>query len=304
MPAQAMSRFCTVIALLSTLPTAVRSDEGVNAALESAVLGHLIPYRLEVQCADAGTPRAFSLYRGEVAIWNNERQINLPAEDSLAILKILREARFSEFEERYGGVPKAEQQKAPLRVYCRVHLSVAGQEKTSVQLYGGEPSARLLELADALLDRVGALATAGIVASNLEDGLAHLAAGTLAAEALRLRYVRLPEDEKSLGVIVQVEHGQLSHQRYAPGRRLDPQEVAPISDDCLKRIAAAATGAEAWSLPRNMRWQTSLDIEFQVLDQKAQILAREGFRAEASPRQTERLLQLLDALEALPTGCR
>ena len=269
------------------------SAEQLTAALVAARGQPTTPFRLDVNCSDEASNRAVVVYRGRIGIWNGDRQVNLDDETRNRLLTRLLESNFPSFEARYGGRTRAPRQEAPLRVTCRVHLELGAMSKTSVQLLEGAQSAGLLE----------PLTANAIVPGNLEDGLAKLATGELAGEALQLRLTALPSaPDRDDGYILRIGGGQFSHQTYAPGRVVGEPVVRPL-DDCVREEAVAALrAAPVWNLPANLQNDRAAELSVAILGHRSTLIARPGFKAAPAPAQ-EQFARLVERLETRFTAC-
>ncbi|MGB5337363.1 MAG: hypothetical protein WBN07_17220, partial [Woeseiaceae bacterium] len=187
--------FSLVFLIMQGGPAPAATPEPLTAALTAARADSGVPFHLRVNCTERDSRRSLEVIRGSVAVWGNHWQVRLAAKDRAALIDMLLDADFAHFAPRYGEKPKADKQEAPLKVSCRIHVAVQEAKKTSIQLLDGEPSEQLLGLARQLLDRIEPLAADGVMAADLEDGLAKLADGALAPEVLRLRLLSLHESE-------------------------------------------------------------------------------------------------------------
>lgn len=296
--------------LMTVLTTASLAGESVDraAALSLAIQDVLhdpqTPYHLEVDCTDDEAIRSLKVFRGEVAIWNRERQIMLEAVERKVLLTMLLDAGFSNFEARYGGRPKAEKEEAALRVSCRINLAVSELKKTSVQLYEGEQSAALLGLAAMLLDWIEPLAAGGVTATDIGDGLIKLADGKLAPETLELRLLRLPADVAvETGVILRILGGDISRQNYAPGRVVEPPDWSRITSCRLSRVVAALRDAGFRELPINLTGKGVAELEVGVLGHRKTVIARPRLNAAAQIPARDRFEQLVAELDRAGADC-
>lgn len=279
------------------------SADRLTAALLAAREQPATPFRLDVNCSDEASNRAVMVYRGRIGIWNGDRQVTLDEEARARLLTRLLESEFPSFDERYGGRRKAPRQEAPLRVTCRVHLELGDLSKTSVQLLEGEQSAALLQLAMGLLDDVEPLTATAIVPGDLEDGLAKLAAGELAGEALELRLTALPSaPDRVDGYILRIEGGHFSRQTYAPGRVIGEPDVRPLGDCAREEAVAALRSAPVWNLPGNLRSDRATELSVTILGHRSTLIARPGF-SPASAREQSVFDQLIERLETRLSAC-
>ncbi|MEL6951334.1 MAG: hypothetical protein AAGM16_14590 [Pseudomonadota bacterium] len=293
--------FNALATLLAAVSFSVSGSDSLDDVIQAAINDAEIPFQLEVSCANAQRRRSLAVYRGRVGVLNRTHQVTLSADDRLTLLQLLHDAGFSSFEARYGEKKKATKEEAPLRVSCRVHLEIATQEKTSVQLFDGAPSTSLLGLADALIDVAAAHQDAGLQITSLADGLVKLSDTVLAPEVLQLRLVRLPEDA-SLGFILRIEGGDVSRQAYAPGDTVgDP--TAQTLDACTSQKAIdALREASVWDLPRNLQRDGTTELDISVLGQKKSVIARSSYRHADDAAQIQ-FEELVSQLEDLPASC-
>lgn len=298
--------FLVLVTALQVLPFAAAAADQAPAltrAIQAAQDDPDIPFHLEVDCTDDEASRSLKVFRGEIAVWNRERQITLDSGKRRVLLELLFDARFPDFGARYGGRPKADKEEAALRVSCRIHLSVGGLQKTSVQLFEGEQSAELLGLAGKLLDRIAPHAADGVGASDLEDGLAKLANGALAPELLEFRLLWLPRDtETQAGFILRVQGGDISRQAYAPGRLVEAPDRQRIASCQMSEMLAALMVAKVWNLPVNLQREGLTELEVAVLGHRKTVIARSSFRSGGNDAQTG-FEVLMAQLELQPAGC-
>jgi hypothetical protein len=268
----------------------------VAAALEAARHEQAPRFHLIVHRTDEDGQRSLEVFPSGVGTWNRRAQIMLEPALRGSLLSILRERGFAAMAPSYGGKGKPGLQEAAMRITCRVELEFNGVRKTSVQLADGEQSEELAALADALLDEVEPLAKDAVSAADLTDGLRKLADGTLAAEALTLRFVRLPASKTTDGVILMVRGGEESTKDYAPGRFIGDEVAAGISDARLNALTKALLEAEVASLPVNLKSADHVELEVGVLGHRSTVTAREFSRAVADEAAQMRFDGLLDFL--------
>ena len=255
-------------------------------ALAAARADPAIPFDLEVDCTDGAERRSLEVMHGAVAVWNNSVQVRLSEKERTALIKVLTDANFSSFEARYGEVRKTDKQEAPLRVSCQVRVEIDGKEKSSVQLFDGEQSDRLLDLARALVDVVEPGVDGGITATSIEDGLAKLAAGELAPEVLKVRWLDLPGNgEEQPGFIVRVRGGSIERQAYAPGSDVGEITSSELTDSQLQTLIAAFEESQFWELPLNLQADGLTEIQLSILARSKTVVARSSFRSAAADEQ-------------------
>ena len=241
------------------------------AALEEARRDPEPSFHLRVHRTDRDGMRSLELFPSGVAVWGGNTQIGLAGEIRSRMIASLVRYDFAHMETVYGGGKGPA--KGALRITCRVELEIAGATRTSVQLADGELSAELAGLADSLLDLAEPEADHGISAADLGDGLRKLANGTLAAETLQLRFVRLPKAGE--GEIVIVRDGEVSEKAYDPGTSIGEEVSRPVAGSDLEELVAALIAADVGSLPVNVWSEDHVELEVQVLGHRTAVVGRD-----------------------------
>ena len=284
---QLMSQLFRPVVLVTLVAGQAAADnEAFALALDAARDDPGIPFRLDVGCADDAGQKSIEVIHGRVAVWNGTVQVRLDEEDRGELIGILADADYASFEPRYGEATRADEQEAPLRVSCRVHVDVGGVEKTSVQLVDGEQSEDLLGLAGALIAHVEAKAGDGETAQSIEDGLAKIATGRLEPEVLSLRWLALPETGDSRpGFVVRVRRGQMEYQPYAPGKEIGKTASSELTANQLEALIRAFEQARFWDLPINLQASGLNEIELTILGQAKTVVARSSFNPGPANQQ-------------------
>jgi hypothetical protein len=261
-------------------------------------------FRLETHCPDQQIIRELQLLPSGVAIWNRRTQLRIsPAMRSELLGDLLRGGFFA-LEARYGGRDDPGRPGAAVRITCRVTLELEGSARSSVQLAEGRQSTELASLANVLLDRVQPLVASGITPDNLTDGLDQLAAGKLAPELLRLRWVLLPGTPgNGPGTISRIHESVFSRRRYTPGREIGDTSERALEAEQIQALAQRLDRVGFESLPINLWSDDPIEIEVGVLGHRKTVLARpfgdlESQRDEQAQARLEQLLGDLRALES------
>ena len=263
-------------------------DVAFAAALKNARQDPSVPIGLEVSCSGERGLRQFRVYPDGVAFWNNEVQVPVTAEVRNGLLQDLLEVDYASFEPHYGGGNEEEEFDGPVRVTCQIDVRVSDHRKQVVQERDGEQFAPLRALADTLLDRGEALAPSGIRVTGLEDGLAKLGSGELAKEALGLRFLYLPGDESTIGLLVQIEDGRLVSRRYRPGVELQSAAPQALTAGTLAKVVDALNLAKFWNLPVNVQADDHYQVYLNVLRFRSTVIARPfGRKATDDQRAAE-----------------
>jgi len=297
--------FLCAFLLLFCASCAVASDDNVPVPNKLATsIQHALdtpgtPYHLQVNCTDNKGNRSFELFSGGVTVWNRRSQINLPESARASLLTTLIERDFPGFDEIYGGQVRPEKSAAPARISCRVRLGIDNLEKSSVQMVGGDPSAKLSDLAAELLDQVEEYSDIAVTPNDLEDALVKLANKQLAPQTLQLRFVELPDrDSHSSGCILRLTGGQLSQQAYSPGQEVGELSKKPLNEAQFTRLLEAIQSAQITRLSGNMWSEDRIELEVQVLAHKKVILARRFSRLDSTAQDSaqqrfDKLIQVL-----------
>jgi hypothetical protein len=278
--------FIGVALLMAATPGAAVGDEAaesgeIAAALEAARDAETPRFHLIVHRTDRSGQRSLEVFPSGVGIWNGRAQISLPPEARASLLEILRGRGFAAMAPSFGGKVPPSLEQAALRVTCRVALEIGGLEKTSVQLADGEQSAELAALADDLLDRAEPLAAEGVTAESLDDALAKVASGVLAAEVLRLRLMWLPAAGD--GEILTMRNGRESRRLYDPGRRIGEAKETELSGERVATVAKALLDCDVSTLPVNLWSGDHVELEVGALGHRTTVIAREFSRLAGDP---------------------
>lgn len=276
----------------------------LDAALESRSWKEL---RIESECQDdAGSLHSVTLFGSGIGIWNQERQFAVPPERLLDLLGELRRAGFAAMPETHGGKedPATDQPGAwGLELICRVRLALDGVEKQSYQLSRGRQDAALRELAGKVLAVAEELGPSGVAAASLEDGLAKLASGELAPEALTLQLQRQPEDPKAPegGWILRIEEGRAQISFNTPADGWTEPRRLPLAREEVAALARALAAADLDDLPVNLYSSFYEDFEVRVLNQRKILQARRfaNVTPETHGDKQKRFDQLIAKLEEL-----
>ena len=286
-----------------TDPAAAGNGER-GSPLERA-LGDADIYRLRIDCTGDDGARSLEVFDDGTAIWNSRQELQLSAPERRELAHLLLAGGFAELGAEYGGKPLPDRAKAPARLICSIALDIGDLSKRSQQFADGEQSARLLALADEVLDAVGTLAAdRGVGAESLADGLAKVADGRLSPHAFRLRLVRTPAE--GAGRITEIVDGRLRVQPYEPGSRIGPVRTEALGESELAHLARGLRAAGLAEMPINLWSDSPLELRVSVLDHRVTRIAREFTRlrhdtlGEAQQRFNN-LVERLDALSENPT---
>lgn len=283
--------------LLAVATGAPAADPDFAGALRAGAQDAAVPLTVEVECTEETGPRTMKLFPSGVLIWNGERQARLSPGTREALLKALLEAGFADFEDRYGGVPSGDLGEPPVLVLCRIEVGVGGARKMSYQDVNGERSQLFLGLAAALLDLAEPAGRAGRTADSLADGIARLASGELAPEALTLRLMVLPADDVVAGAILDIAGGELRRRAYRPGVEVGEPQVSRLAPATLRQLTGALAAADPATLPARLPAADRYHLHVQVLQHAKSVRAAPSASPSVAPGpDTQRLLRLSEAL--------
>ena len=154
--------------------------------------------RIDVDWVRGSAPVHARIYGDGAAIWQRRVQFSLTRDQVIAILKLLRDARFGAMEGTFGADMEGETE-SPLRLRGRIVLRLGSQVKRVAQFVDGDQSPELAALADKILSICEGPAARGKGTTSLSAGLRSLAANELFPETLSVALQRV---EAGVGALV------------------------------------------------------------------------------------------------------
>lgn len=278
---------------------------GIMAAADRlAASGASDEIEIAAGCWRDGPYRLVRLYGSGVGIWNMAAQFSMPRSTLESVLQAFRDADFEHMPPVFGGSDEPDDGVPGPRVICQVSLTAGDRKKEVIQRDRGTQSTPLWTLANAILDRAEAHAASAVTAASLEDGLAKIVSGDLAAESLRLaihhRGTRVAGREPG-GWILHLDgrtaiaetYGGTPDARQTRRLRLAPGEFS----DLVRTLRAEGTAG----LPANLYFSDYTDLTLSVLNREHQVQARQfsGLVPETQARERARFERLLAALASL-----
>lgn len=269
--------------------------EALDSALRRALdhEGRWDELHLLVECADDGFLTTAEVFGNGVTLWNHQRQSMLDHEDLVGLLETLRDADFPRMRDLYG---KEDEEEVPvpsdppaaaLRVICRVVVTLDGTTKQSAQRARGPQSDELKGLAWELLDRVRPAEGEGVTADDLDDGLAKIADGRMAPEALSLVFHRKPElggrgPQASMvelsGFLLRLDGRRLSVEEFHPAGGYGEPRTRELEGEELSELVARLADNRVGELPDNLWAEDYTDLVIEVLDRSVRVQARQFAR--------------------------
>ena len=301
---------------------AAPAPENVAGALETAE-SHRLRRALETALVDpAGRAglrlfaesfeddrRSVEIFGRGVGIWNGERQFDAAPREVEAAVRAALAAGFPEMAATYGSGSAGQRHEeeasgGPVRLLCAVEIEAGGVARRVEQVAGGERHAPLLELAAGLLARWRGAGEAGVGTAGLDEGLAAIAAGTLAPETLRLTLHEKPElGTAGRGVLLELRGRELRGRTFSSATGYGAPRAAKLSREELRALARRLAELAPGRLPVNLFAATYLDLTLEVLDRRVAVQARRfaGMTATSHgdvQRDFDRLIEQLRALAA------
>lgn len=281
------------------------------SALDRALAGGDLPEpaRIGVECLTAEGFYETWLYGSGVGIWQQRAQLTLAPGELGELLALFRRQGFVALEETYGGKsdPKTPQDPtaAAIRVVCSVALTLGSESQRVTQLEGGRQSAELRALAEEILARVAARGEAGVRAASLDDGLAMVAAGELAPEAIDLSFHH--QRDAAPDLLLRVRHGRVTVRRELPAGGYGDEGSRALAPATASHLAATLRAADLPALPFNLYSADYVDLRAGVLDHERAIQARafagmDAATSGAAQGAFDHLVGELDALAADVAG--
>jgi hypothetical protein len=241
------------------------------------------------------------LFGSGVGIWNERVQFRVPRRQLVAILGELREARFGTMPGQFG------EETDFLRMSGKMSLTIGAASKSVVQLETGPQSEQFRALAENTLRLAEQRATRGVSAASLADGLAKIAAGELAPEALDLVIVRRKENLESPGntdgSMLAITGRAVSARVFRRGAGYGPARRLRLSEAEAKKLAELLAEGRPSDLPPNLYSPEYTDLHLAVLQWKKDLQARRyldvqpkthGARQEAFDRIDRELRRLFE----------
>jgi|GEM_PF-3449562 len=259
------------------------------------------------------------LYGRGLLICDGKSQRTVPRDAVLSTLQNLRDGRFSAMEDYYGAAGEEEEERErqehkpeerkpdegpALKGFVEVRLGSAA--RTVQQFAVGDQSPELEALALKLLTVCGNAKGTPATASNLDDGLRKLTAGTLAPETFALVLHRRADAKAGDGgesFILEVQ-GRRVTDRPMPAGQTPPAPrsmLLPAAD--FTSLVRLLSDQGLGEIPINVYADRYTDLRVTVLDRERSILARRFLNTTAKThgekqQAFDRVYEALHALHA------
>lgn len=245
---------------------------------------------LTTECADDAGFQRVELFGDGVGIWQGRKQFLLDHDQLAAVLDLLRKADFATMPEMFGS----EEEEVPipqdpdqgrgsiLRVTCRVILALDGVTKQSNQLSDGPQSKELHALAEGIIDLCRKPGEGGLRALNMTDGLKKIADGRLAPETLSLLLHRKPETaaiaQGEPGFLMRLRGERVTVRPFLGTEGYGEPVAFELSREQIAELANQLSENGLGTLPANLYAEHYTDLTVDLLDQRAEIQARQFAR--------------------------
>jgi hypothetical protein len=262
------------------VPGGAKDSLALTQALDRALAEGWRDLHIETECMTEAGFRTVEVFASGVGISDRKTQFQLDRGEVRTLLLAFRETRFPDMRESYGGRrDPVVRENQPPRATCRVELRLDGLRKHVAQLQYGRQSEELQGLARRILETCAGPARSGRSAKSLEDGLAKLAAGELAAETLHVLVNRRVEPDdadagRPSGWLLRVDGRQASTQRRrGEGGYAEPVALELSLED-LAALAGILRETGIADLPVNLYAEHYTELVVSVLDWRKAVQAR------------------------------
>ena len=256
------------------------------------------------ECRREGYWQELWIFGNGVAIWNQDTQKTLEPDQIRQVLSALHAGGFATMAETYGGKhTTGPPTQAGVSVRCSLNLELEGREHRTAQLVEGYQHEPLQTLAD----KIYAIAqdpSPGVQAQNLADGLAKIARGDLALEALTFIAHRKPElGTAGDGWLLQLVKGGLTVRPYRSDSGYGDTIHPEITPERVRELARRLHENGIGQLPINLWSSDYREIKVRVLKHETSAVARPfGGLTEPVPENAaaqERFEGLFETIEEL-----
>ena len=256
-----------------------RLRERLEAALEGP--GGRDDLVLSVASFAGGEHVRAEVFGDGVGIWGGARLFRSSAAELEAAIRAALDAGFPEMAPSYGGeatrrrIGGAPEGGGPVRLVRALEIEAGDVAKRVEQIAGGEPYRPLLELTDRLLGQWRAAGEAGTTAADLDQGLADIAAGRLAPQALRLTLHDKPElGSPGTGVLLRLRGRRGSARPFDSDTGYGPPRPFELGVEEHRALAGRLAALAPGGLPGNLYASGYLDLTLDVLGHRRAIQAR------------------------------
>jgi hypothetical protein len=256
----------------------------LDAALEKRAAGKASLDDIEIDVSwqlEQGN-RSAHIWGDGVGIWQDSVQFRLSRDQVLSLVKMLADAKIGAMPQpgARAPAPSPKSARSPLRLRGELTV-IAGDVRTHrQQLTKGEQSEALSGLAMRILEiSEKAAAADGVRASSLQDGLAKVAAGTLAPQTfsatVRRQATSVKEGEAGPeGWLLRIQGRRASDRLMPKGQLPPPPRELELSESDFRKLVQGVQADDPTSLPPNTYAPAYTDVTITVLDRTKNVPAR------------------------------
>ena len=227
-------------------PPPIRS----TTALEKRVAGKASLDDVEIDASwllESGPNRSVRIWGSGLGIWEKTVQFRLSREQVVSVLKMLLDAKAGMIPQP-GAKPPAPVAKAPIQLRGELTVVAGDVRFHRQQVTKGEQSEALAALVTRIIEFSEKAAADGIRASNLQDGLAKVADGTLAPQTFSAAVRRQATASTEPGgesFLLRMEGRRVTDRLMPKGQLPPPARELTLSDADFRKLAPPNPGRQS-----------------------------------------------------------
>jgi hypothetical protein len=247
-----------------------RITEPLNAILKGS--GDLAAFRLRLEWVAGTELTSVTIHGIGVGIWEERSQFRLTRPELLSLVRSLKEAHVGAMQPQYG-----EDESDRLTFRGKLTVAVGPVAKHVVQLFDGEQSEALGNLAKRILALAERKGSQGISASSLSDGLRKLADGTLAPEAFEIVFQRrddrpVPAPEE--GLLLRLRGRIATARVFRPRSGYGPPRSRVLGKSDFQTLLAALRQNDPTAFESGLFASRYTEVRIRVLNWSKDVQAR------------------------------
>ncbi len=265
-------------ATLAGAAAAKAPTDPLDAALEKRAAGKESLDDVEIDASwflEKGN-RSVRIWGSGLGVWEKTVQFRLSREQVLSVVKMLLDARVGLIPQPGAKAP-APLAKAPLQLRGELTVVAGDVRFHRQQVTKGEQSEPLAALVTRILEFSEKAAADGIRASNLQDGLAKVADGTLAPQTFSAavrRQATASTDPGGESFLLRMEGRRVVDRLMPKGQLPPPARELTLSDADFRKLVVGIREDDPASLPRTAYAPVYTDVTVAVLGHDKNVPAR------------------------------
>lgn len=250
----------------------------LDAALEKRVAGQASLDDVEIDASwnlEKGH-RSVRIWGSGLGVWEKTVQLRLSRKQVLSVLEMLLDARVGRIPQP-GAKPSVPLANAPLQLRGELTVVAGDVRFHRQQVTRGEQSEPLAALVTRILEFSEKAAADGIRASDLRDGLAKVADGTLAPQTFSAavrRQATASTDPGGESFLLRMEGRRVIDRLLPRGQPPQSARELTLSDAEFRKLVLRIREDDPESLPRNAYAPVYTDITVAVLGHDRNVPAR------------------------------